>query len=290
MSIGKIQEKCAICASYLFEDDDVVYCPECGAPHHRDCYNSVGHCGFEKLHGTELQYKKPESSKETDEAPPVIENEPKADSFEKPFQQFSPFGFAAPVDADFELDKDITAGEAQEFVLQNTHRYIPKFINFKFGRKASWNWLAFLTPCGWLLSRKMYLWGTIIGALQVAFSMLLLPFNKAISFVDLSSATNYVEQSNLIMENIDKIGIIVVLVALMGTMLDLTLRVLIGVFGDLIYKNHAFSTIRSIKEDKDCDKKITTLKKGGVNIYLGLLGHLVVNNLPTIIATLTGML
>ncbi|MDD4699158.1 MAG: RING finger protein [Oscillospiraceae bacterium] len=49
---------CQICHSYLFDDDDVVVCPTCGAPQHRDCYNSLGHCGAESYHGTERQYDK----------------------------------------------------------------------------------------------------------------------------------------------------------------------------------------------------------------------------------------
>ena len=54
-------KKCAVCEAYLFEDDDVVCCPICGAPHHRDCYSAVGHCGLEKYHGTDLQYKAEET-------------------------------------------------------------------------------------------------------------------------------------------------------------------------------------------------------------------------------------
>ena len=42
---------CGVCHAYLFEDDDVVYCPVCGAPHHRDCYKSIGHCAYEAAQG-----------------------------------------------------------------------------------------------------------------------------------------------------------------------------------------------------------------------------------------------
>ena len=60
MSLNLSGEKCALCKAYLFEEDDVVYCPECGAPHHRECYNGIGHCALDGLHGTENQYKKPQ--------------------------------------------------------------------------------------------------------------------------------------------------------------------------------------------------------------------------------------
>ena len=29
---------CAKCGKPFTEDDDVVVCPDCGAPHHRSCY------------------------------------------------------------------------------------------------------------------------------------------------------------------------------------------------------------------------------------------------------------
>ena len=53
MSENKTKLTCSVCHAYLFDDDDVVYCPVCGAPHHRDCYKSIGHCAFEEAHGTE---------------------------------------------------------------------------------------------------------------------------------------------------------------------------------------------------------------------------------------------
>jgi RNA polymerase subunit RPABC4/transcription elongation factor Spt4 len=50
------KKQCAFCKSILFDDDDVVYCPVCGAPHHRECYASCGHCALEDKHGTPEQY------------------------------------------------------------------------------------------------------------------------------------------------------------------------------------------------------------------------------------------
>lgn len=58
MSQDTGNKQCQICHGYLFEEDDVVVCPECGAPHHRDCWNTVGHCGLAELHGTNREYGK----------------------------------------------------------------------------------------------------------------------------------------------------------------------------------------------------------------------------------------
>lgn len=62
-------ETCPICKSYLFDEDDVVFCPVCGAPHHRDCYAAVGHCGLKELHGTADQYTPKTEDDDTKENP-----------------------------------------------------------------------------------------------------------------------------------------------------------------------------------------------------------------------------
>ena len=61
------EKHCAFCKAILFDDDDVVYCPECGAPHHRECYNSLGHCARIELHGVADPYEDP--SPDSDNAP-----------------------------------------------------------------------------------------------------------------------------------------------------------------------------------------------------------------------------
>ena len=61
MGISVEGQKCPICKAYLFDNDDLVFCPECGAPHHRDCYAALGHCAYKDKHGTSEGYKKPEN-------------------------------------------------------------------------------------------------------------------------------------------------------------------------------------------------------------------------------------
>lgn len=41
---------CAACGKIFKENDDVVVCPDCGAPHHRECYSKAGHCALESRH------------------------------------------------------------------------------------------------------------------------------------------------------------------------------------------------------------------------------------------------
>jgi len=57
---------CPVCDVKFSESDDVVSCPNCGAPHHRACWSNTGHCHFAAGHGTPQQWHRPEES----ETPP----------------------------------------------------------------------------------------------------------------------------------------------------------------------------------------------------------------------------
>lgn len=50
--------KCPICDKQFKKGDDVVVCPECGAPHHRECYEKEGHCHFADKHGADFSFEK----------------------------------------------------------------------------------------------------------------------------------------------------------------------------------------------------------------------------------------
>ena len=49
-------QTCPVCGKRFNESDDVVACPACGCPHHRDCWKQEGHCHFAADHGTERQW------------------------------------------------------------------------------------------------------------------------------------------------------------------------------------------------------------------------------------------
>ncbi len=51
-----IGHKCQACDSTFKVGDDVVVCPECGTPHHRECYINLGHCVNEDKHQEGFDY------------------------------------------------------------------------------------------------------------------------------------------------------------------------------------------------------------------------------------------
>lgn len=50
---------CAKCGKPFTEDDDVVVCPDCGAPHHRSCYLELGHCARQDQHADGSMWQDP---------------------------------------------------------------------------------------------------------------------------------------------------------------------------------------------------------------------------------------
>ncbi|MBO5103830.1 MAG: hypothetical protein J6B74_02035 [Ruminococcus sp.] len=45
-----VGEKCVFCGEVFKDGDDVVVCPECGSPHHRECYKKENRCANIALH------------------------------------------------------------------------------------------------------------------------------------------------------------------------------------------------------------------------------------------------
>lgn len=44
------EKQCPVCSMKFQKDDDIVVCPKCGAPYHRECYDKNGKCIFPDLH------------------------------------------------------------------------------------------------------------------------------------------------------------------------------------------------------------------------------------------------
>lgn len=51
-----IGNKCPVCDKYFHVGDDIVVCPECGTPHHRECYQSIGQCANTIKHKDGFDY------------------------------------------------------------------------------------------------------------------------------------------------------------------------------------------------------------------------------------------
>lgn len=49
-------DKCQYCGEQFAKNDDVVVCPDCGAPYHRKCWEEHGECAFKDKHSEGFVY------------------------------------------------------------------------------------------------------------------------------------------------------------------------------------------------------------------------------------------
>lgn len=283
---------CQICSGELSEQDDVVVCPTCGAPHHRECYFSLGQCGREQDHGTDKQYDLEQKAKaqETEEkikkvrcgncGTEITEENPKIcphcgkhfsriirlDSFPTEEGEQSE-DFANKVLGNIFVDalggvnpktmiEDVSAKEVASFVAVSTNRYLPKFCKLSKDKKTSWNWAAFLFPTAWCFFRKMYKDGFIYLLVHLIGCLMLLPM---MSFVYScmggldTAAMNYTQMLETVMANMDSFNSITAIIYMLGVGVFATKHIYAGVMSDWNYRKHCILTINSIKNNAKLD-------------------------------------
>lgn len=157
-------EKCPVCDRFFTADDDIVICPKCGTPHHRSCYNELGHCANKEKHGSGFEYK-PAEIKETEQEKAVNDNVNRDNTTVEvniPLLNVNNFEYSF-ADGTEKIDgKDIK--DVAAVVGANAKRFVPKFVKNK---KASWNWGAFFFGGYYLFFRKMVKQGIIALAALV---------------------------------------------------------------------------------------------------------------------------
>ncbi len=156
---------CPACNKNFVENDDVVVCPECGTPHHRECYNLTGKCFNESLHGTDIpadNFKNPEAEK-TIEIPEFKPEENRSESTDKNGEK--PFKININGAPDF-----IKFSSVQDHLIEGKHStlfeaavgknqryYIPRFtVMSSMNKGFSFNFIGFIFPLAWTIYRKMY--------------------------------------------------------------------------------------------------------------------------------------
>ena len=79
-----IGKQCPVCSRSFREEDDIVVCPKCGAPYHRECYKEKGKCIFKDLHASGKSWREvydketvSEKEKDTIKCPDCGEENPK---------------------------------------------------------------------------------------------------------------------------------------------------------------------------------------------------------------------
>ncbi len=161
-----IKYKCPVCNNQFKEDDDVVVCPECGTPHHRECYIENGKCANADKHGTNepIEVEFVDVEEPIEEEANFSQTEEDTNEKQKVVQEiFEEINNKK----DYSLNgKHVSFYEAA--IGKNQKFYIPHFMLMDKTKKAvSWNVAGFFVPLAWSLYRKMYKVAAIILALYV---------------------------------------------------------------------------------------------------------------------------
>ena len=164
--------KCPICEKQFEEDDDIVVCPDCGTPHHRECYKENGKCSNWDNHGAnqpiEVDFTDVKDDTNEEENTDFAEAEiceNKGENTQQIVQDI--FEEINNQNKDYCINnKHVSFYEAA--LKKNQKFYIPRFMLIDKTKKGvSWNVVAFFVPFAWSIYRKMYKIALIILALYV---------------------------------------------------------------------------------------------------------------------------
>lgn len=143
--------------------------------------------------------------------------------------------------------------------------------------------MAFLFPAPWMLSRKMYKSGILLGILEIAASCMLIPLNFELYNLGFSQSGGFMQNMNDLLSILPSLGKAAVALTAIGTMLSIGVSLFSALFGDYMYKNYTVSNIKKIKAESE-DKAVDYRKKGGMNLLLFLLSVMLMQYIPNIIA------
>ncbi len=287
--------KCLACGVKFSEADDIVVCPECGTPYHRECYKKNGKCINSEYHEHHESYSAAAEHAKNIGAqitcakcgavnpplalfcekcgnPIVIEHvndnpsekdAQKNDSFGNPFSiNYSDRLCGINPDESFD---DVKASKRADFVGSNTFFFMPAFKIMKDrSRKVTFNLSASLPfPSAYFAYRKMTGMSVLTFIIQL---LLMIPF----LICQISAlSTDVGVENNALMAFVSSINLnsdsFVVLINAFYSML-FVFWFLCGTFANWIYYKFAVKKISKLK----FEGKASEIKKAGGTSIIGL--------------------
>lgn len=286
---------CPVCEKIFEENDDIVVCPDCGTPHHRECYRAEGKCANFMRHQENFRWSANENSQDekieaeaavtceycgTENSKsagqcvscghPLEEEQSSGDSFgpdiepdmgqsNDPRIAFIKQMFSSSDDNTIE---DVPVREVAWFVKGNYVYYIPQFKQMESGRKISFNFMSFLFPHIYFANRRMWFWAMISMIVSVIFSLPIV-ISQFYNMGFFTAEVNGVIEANA--DLIDRLASIM-------NMFDLVFRTVTCLFGNYIYYRFAMKSVHKIREENGGGNQ--TVEK-----YAGVGGLKVLNTL-----------
>lgn len=266
-----IGEKCSACGNEFTPDDDVVVCPDCGSPHHRECWKLENRCANEEYHADGIKWKrisKPVSSEESKICPVChFVNAPDdrrcercgidLDNFEVLGSENTDNGresFSGEEKITFEFagfdpNEDmggVTLKEVSDFVGTNTIYYIPIFKRMKdFGTKFTLNIACLAFPSLYFANRKMWGWAVFAALFSVLMSLpLVILYMGNLSGVP-DDIITMIDRNKLFLSRLDDIF----------GFADWAVRFILCLFANKIYFGYVKKSLKKLKSHNMATKE-----------------------------------
>lgn len=257
-------QTCIVCNNSFTEDADVVVCPDCGTPYHRECYKQQGRCVNEVLHqsGGSWQIVKRDEQEAEKRAAHRAEMEQQAAERER--EGMGDYPNAAMYDG-IRMNNDpclgldpqeqldgVTIREMSSFIDTNRFYYLPLFRMMKqTGRKMSFNLTCLFFPELYFANRKM--WGMTLLSMLIQ-TVLALP----------SVLVMFAEYTGLPFDGLDLHGSGFTALINVTSLVDTVFTILCCFFANYLYYRFALRKIKGIKKTVTSEQALySDLKEAG---------------------------
>lgn len=325
-------QKCPHCKKVFTKDDDIVVCPICGTPQHRECYEEENKCVNSEKHAQGFVWQADSSTvnekindnqdSEADfivcnncgtpnsndaffckhcSAPLNADNHNKGNNSNSNSNGFQPninmgtnsqnntaFYDMFNVDDNDKIDENVTIGEANKYIKNNTIFYDIVFKRIAKYNRSRFNFSAFVFSGGWFLYRKQYLIGTILTVLM-AISLFGYAFFYVPSYQLYMSLTNgsnvtSTELYNAILSLSPQQQFVAVAPELFK-MIQYALMIVSGFIANRCYYKDVVKKVKKAKVKFENSTELNSYldKKGGVDkvlAYILFVGYLILLFLP----------
>lgn len=314
-----VNQKCPVCDKPFAGDDDIVVCPVCGTPHHRECYKKNGECANSDRHRDGYRWA-PETvnnaAGESGNPVPPFSNGAEGRQAPPPFENGNPYNSQQASSTVFfgnqpnpfalfpkEIADGVLTEEAAEFVQVSSYKYVQKFFYNKSGKKT-WNWAAFFFAPYWFFYRKLHKLGAIFTVVLLLISIGLSLPQSAVDFsrdwgaylnkYSRQNTANY-EDADAYLDSMraDAADIIKsnrtgsVIYAVQG-LLIIGVHVAAALVADKQYYKFTVKKIRKIKEETadENQRKLLYFRSGGLAVAITIAVLLGVELLTTALSLL----
>ena len=296
--------QCPVCKKPFTDSNNIVVCPECGLPHHRDCWNSIGQCAAGDKHGTNEQWSREKARAASTKGHVPPQGEPKNDQVcphcftrnseysefcnhcgrhlkatdwhsepptdESSVGQYMPFRTTQVNPENYSAAErigDYSAADLAAMVGNNTRYYMPRFRSIAQGGSGGWNFCAFLFGPYWLLIRKIYWPGILLFIMQTVLSIATVILYQP--FFSAVTEQEMITSAQQIMTDPFFAPVAVL------TLILFAIRILLAFRGNQYYKLMCEKKIRSAREKTKDISSAELSSIGGISVGISVLFYFI---------------